>query len=372
MLINMKKETLALLIAAAFCPTSWGEVEFINPDAVQCTDPMQQCYNTWSASVKCQECRDDGLYEGAGSSSVATDEGTALDAAKSDCINNLSKTGSDIDNFTFNHLHYATDFSLATQSSGCVPCGGGGKGEPTVRDSTLHIRRIQSLRESTQPASFGPGCFLNYDFTLSIFSVNDVTYVDCFNPEWLGARRFSSSGNQFYDVIYHSAKGLTLFDESGSPTTNITRATRAVYYGKSGNSVTFELFDLGGGRKGGRMIETHAASGKKILSFAYVHPVDAQDAASELKWLKSSATDAQGGRVAFVHSVLPNGNSVISRIQTPSGDLNYAYDTSGNLSVVTYPNGDRSTLAREIENGLLKIRFSEAGAGGAHRITQQV
>lgn len=286
-----------------------------------------------------------------------------------------SNTGSTIDNYTFNHLHTAADYvaPVSSNEGGCGSCGGGLNLSPGADFTQVAVQRIHSLREITRVSSFGPGVFLSYDISLTLFDVNGVTYVDAFNPSWKAARRYSPSGTRFVDAIYDSIKGLVLLDANGAVTVSRTNAVSAVYTARDGQQWIFELFDLDANRKGGRLVATKTAGGLQVLTFAYGTPAGDTAADPDAKWRKASISDLNGGTISLTHTTLPNGRIVVSSIAVPgSRTLAYSYDTGGNLAAVDYPTGDRSTFTRSPSTNGMAILFAEAGAQGTHRNKQAV
>lgn len=320
----------------------------------QCLNTQVASSNEWCDTETCKQMKQttcDGVPTG-------------------DAVEVGSCTTSSVDNYTYNHLHNATDYTtIGSFDTACSSCTANTIIPQLLPCQVLQVKRIQSLRESTQPSSLGIGNFLSYDISLTLFEVNGVTYVDCFNPEtWLAARRFSPSGTVFKDTIYNGIKSFTLFDANGNVTVSKSAAVRGVLVSPNSFKKHFELFDLDLNRKGGRLIKTTDAADVEILRFEYA--VNAGDIAADsaVKWQKSAAHDFLKNTITFTYETKANGRSVLTRIGLPQDKaLVYSYDAGGNLSEVLYPNGDRSTFTREATSTGLKITFAEAGTTGMHR-----
>lgn len=331
-----------------------------------------QCLNTHTASITCvndSDCNDVITKEFTGTGNTM---GEAIQdwENKAKCPEGYSRTGSVIDNFTFNHMHTATDYAPAVDTkAGCSSCGGGIREPEQQTFARLSLMRIHSPRDMTQVSSLGPGVFMGYDVTMTLFDVNGTPYIDINNPAWKGgARRYAPSGTVFLDRIYDSVKSVVLLDAAGLPTATRTAAVRAVYTSRNGETQEYELFELDGNRKGGRLLRTKSAAGLPVMTFTYGVAANDSAATADSKWLKSSASDLSGDTVSFRYSTLANGRTVLVAADLPgSRTVAYAYDAGANLTGVTYPGGDTSTFTRTATPATLDIVYAEAGAEGSHR-----
>lgn len=363
--MKMNKEILFLIALATFGVAPAKAVNTINPDTIV-IDPVTQCANAYTASGTCVNgC--DPTQTVTLTGPARQSEAEAIAALNSACID-YSFTGSKIDNITLNHFHDAIDYSSSTSgASGCSSCSAGAGGLPQDASVKVGIKRTQSLRDVTQPSSFGRGNFMGYDITLTLFDYNGVSYVDAFNVEWNGARRFSPSGSTFVDAIYYSTKSFALYDASGNLTTTRSNAVRAVHVDRDGNRMNFDLFPLDANRTGGRLVSVSKPDGQDVLNFTYAATIGDTTVDPATKWQKATATDLTGATLQFNWSTLATGTSVISAITTPTGNIAYEYDAGGNLTKVTLPNGDISTFTRSGTAGRMTMTIAEAGARGMHR-----
>src|ERR1043165_9462485 len=286
--MKINKDTLALIALSVFGATQLRASGTEVPNTVKYQTvgqlvPVTQCANAYTATIHCKHDNSDCVLTIKSSvfptsvipaTTVAAylAKAAAYEDAQSKCISAFStssNTGSRIENITLNHTHDAVDYSSeSVGASGCSSCSAS---NATTSDNFLKVmvQRTQSLRDMTQPSSFGPGNFLGYDVTLTLFDYNGVSYVDAYSVEWDGTRRFSPSGNTFVDAIYASTKLFALYDASGNLTVTRSNAVRAVYVGKDGNSLNFELFQLDANRTGGRLISIAKPDGQVMVNFTY-------------------------------------------------------------------------------------------------------
>lgn len=331
---------------------------------------FDKCTNTYTASASCSGTDCEGNTVTNTASGTGSGEGSAQSAANSACVSGLVTNRSVIDTDTFNHMHSATDYLApkGAAASSCSSCSASSTPDTGDTDPRAGVVRIHSSRETFRPSSFGIGVFQSYDVGLTLFDVSGVTYIDCFNPAWLAARRYSPSGSTFTDTIYASCKAFNLYDAAGNLTVVRSNAVRGTLMNKNGSSTDFELFPIDANTTGGRVTAFRAADGRALISLTYAKAVaDAVASTDEFRSL-ATASDLYGNALNYTYSTLSSGRLAVTSIALPgSRTLTYAYDTLGNLTSVALPNGDTATFVRTIENGMVKQIFADAGESGTHR-----
>lgn len=160
--------------------------------------------------------------------------------------------GSFIQNSTFSFYHTALDFGFGTASdAGCSSCsstGISGSGLPE-----LEIVRRHRFRDQTEPSSFGPAVFSNYDIHLYLHHSGDGTTdtIDIFDPQDPSPRRLTlvydeqTSGplmGTFYDQLSRAIKEVRLLDAGGNLETDHGTAVAAELRSFHGHKFLFELF----------------------------------------------------------------------------------------------------------------------------------
>ena len=79
-----------------------------------------------------------------------TGTGDTKQDAEQDCISQASQTGSKIDNFTYNHIHDAIDYSSGKSGvDGCAPCG---SSNPIKSAQVTLGLRYHRFRNMTEPS----------------------------------------------------------------------------------------------------------------------------------------------------------------------------------------------------------------------------
>ena len=338
---------------------------------VTVSPPVKICANVYTAGVTCsgKDCHGETITKTVTRTGNSPDMDTS--GMEQECINALS-SGSVIDNFTFNYIHTATDYAAprSVDSTSCSSCSGGGISAGLDAEPRVGVVRVHQSRVFDQPSAFGIGVFSSYDINLTVFESGGVTYADCFNPAWLGTRRYSPSGTSFADAIYRTSRSLTLYDAAGHPTTSRASAVRAVLLGKSGASVAFDLFVVDANTTGGRVTSFKAPDGRALVSLTYAYAAADAGASPEWKRCPASVADLYGNTLTYTWSALASGRLAVTGVALPAGrSLAYAYDAQGNLTTATLPGGDTATFARTYDAAtqLTRVDIADAGEEGVHR-----
>ncbi|MBA3685762.1 MAG: RHS repeat protein [Planctomycetes bacterium] len=303
----------------------------------------------------------------------------------------VSPTTSTVDNLTFNYTHDAPDFQSAIHpgaagAQGCVSCGsaGGGDASGVPHLDALTIARVHRSRDVSYDSSFGPGVYLaHYDTKLMLATTTSgEQFIDVLRPEEMGLMHCSDGPwlnewgySEVRDGIYHDqrTKGvreIRLLDASGMPTADQTLAVSARLIRHSGAEMIFEIIDLGGGSRAGRLVQSLDRNGyATVIAYAY-QPSDDLGGSPARLWQIASVTDAYGQVATFTYaSAQVSGRWVVSAIALPNGtSLAYHY-SAGYLSSIDEADGSTATFSRSYDSisGCIVAQFADAGAEGIHR-----
>ena len=235
----MRKTLVLAIVAMIYVGSAFAE----EPNSSNGPPTIVTCYAyTCNNTRMCHACFTDG---------TCTDFPISSDQ---ECVEGVSEQcGSVIDNWSFNHIHQAWDWKLGTQASGCATCGGGKASSPQVM--SFGLRRSHRFRDITEPSSFGPGVFQNFDITLSLMRNGGANRARVFHPGLLGplylddGLNFNNNGDTkdgvYVDSYRNIAQELRLKDVNGQLTTDIYQGTNAVLKSYDGKQFFFDVFTLG-------------------------------------------------------------------------------------------------------------------------------
>lgn len=310
-----------------------------------------------------------------------------LGTGKCDCtlIGTVGK--SYIDNINYSYQHFGLDYVVERPgSTGCAPCGGGDVRGLTGDDRipSLELVRIHRFRDVAYPSSFGPGVFMKYDASIQLFTTAaGERYVDFFDPERDVATRFFDgpwSNNEFgyadpadgvyKDLISNNYRQMRLYDQVGMVTQVHANAVMAKLESYGGQVWTFQIIDLGGGVRSGRLVRVEDARGYGIgLNYVYQPGDDVQGSLARL-WELSTITDAYGNSAVFHYATQQvAGRWVVDRIDLPTGvSINYSY-ANGYLSSIVNPDGTTSTFTYgwDARSQCTVLGINDASADQSHR-----
>lgn len=330
---------------------------------------VTNCENVWITRLTvCEECVDEN-----GSGFSGANNGTMSEAPV------CSENASVVENGRLTHHHFAEEYAVGMSEGNCATCVSGGDAQNSL--ATLLLRRIHRYRDITvSQASFGPGVYLNYDYSLQLYEMeNGVAVADVFDPSDLYSRRLTDGeGTDAQDGVFLDAQTqlycrLELYDSNGNLTTNIQQGDSAVLYTWDGRKNFFDIFalDSAGYMLGGRLTGTEDRNGYGI-TLQYDTSWTAQQLAEspERQWRLKSITDAYG-RTALIdyRPQQISGHWVISTITTPNSEtISYNY-ANGKLSSVNYPDQTNSSFAYNYDapTNTLKVDYADVGAKGIHR-----
>ncbi|MCH2209559.1 MAG: hypothetical protein MK132_27385, partial [Lentisphaerales bacterium] len=303
-----------------------------------------------------------------------TGTGDTKQDAEQDCISQASQTGSRIDNFTYNHIHDAIDYSSGKSGvDGCAPCGSSNPIKSA--QVTLGLKRYHRFRNMTEPSSLGPGIFLTYDISLSIFEDEDGNPIaEIFDPrhdvKWHVFWR--EKKGVFIDPKLDQMKQLELLDANMQKVTDWQAAIYAKMTNLSESYQLYELFTEDQSLKSGRLINFTNTQGYSY-NINYVHQINENITPVDRYWQKTTVTDSNNRSLIFHY--LPEQRKsrwVVSQIDLPNGSsVNYNYEDAvdGALITVDYPDNTQSTFnyVGDEENKSVRIDYFEAGAKSTHR-----
>lgn len=255
---------------------------------------VRNCFNAkeYRACCRpCEECAVEPLYEFRAAGS------------KGNCIYALVPNPSNssfIDNVSFNLHHYAMDYRPAV-GSGCNSCSGGSS-KPEL--PSLVIQRRHRYRDMTEPGSFGPGVFCNYDAKLHLYAPSTI---DLFDPADLFTRRVvdgldGDTKNGIYtDRQSRTVKEIRLLKADGTLTSDQAQAVTAEMRNWYGALCRFQLINTVDGQgawTAGRVNGAYAfyGTGEKVV----VPDNDALDGVNRLSltfWVKPMVLDGSAAGV---------------------------------------------------------------------------
>ena len=268
-----------------------------------------------------------------------------------------SHGGSIIDNYTWNHIHTATDYESPSLL-----------GTSSIMDLT--VQRFHRYRDMGEFSSFGtPGIFWNFDINLNLFKLNGKTQIDLFDVHNFNKIRLFKRGKNFKDTYYKTIKWVRLYNSSNQRVTDKDQAVRAELLTRTGNTFNFEIFSIDSEISAGRLKSIVNRNGY-TLNLEYVHTPEAA-VAHEEKWQVASVTDPHNRSITVSYlSETRKSRFVVDKITLPNGsEITYDWGTSADdeLQKVTYPNGDESTFATGSENNLVTKTYTEATAKAEHK-----
>ena len=277
------------------------------------------------------------------------------------------------------YFHSATDFQIATASSGgCGPCGGASAPGDDALESFRLVRRHR-YADLGWHGSFGPGVYSNYDFQLRVHTTGKR--LDLFDPSLSSAIpiAFDNASGTFIDKTYQSIREVTFHRFNGGPTiTALDQATIAVLTTVDARRYVFDLFpetDGVGDLLAGRLTAIiDRNDNRTTLAYLDTNPRvgDAQLQYDRQRlWRIGSVTDAYGKQAALSWT-RSCGQWVISAVTAVgSGVIFYDYDLGNliGLGRVRYPDGTISTFSTTWDATTLhqQVAIADAGAEGIHR-----
>ncbi|MFH5806179.1 hypothetical protein ACG2DA_19165, partial [Alienimonas sp. DA493] len=266
-----------------------------------------------------------------------------------------SNVASFIDSLTFNYVHFAFDHR---------PAGDDWR--------NVGLRRTLRSRDMTQPGSFGPGVYSQYDHRLLLHPSSsgdpaDLT-IELFDPNVPNGRAFRrldpadtafrpvvdpvpfTNAHNPNPVVGQGGGELLLLDANDAPTVDPAAAVRAVLDAPQVPRVEFELIDLAvapdPAEYAGRPVRIEDRNGRGVSLTYKTWTQPELDAAPDRQWQLDAATDDFGGQVTFAYAAAQvGGRWVVSSASLPGGGTaTYSY-ANDRLSAVTGADGSVSTFS---------------------------
>ena len=283
-------------------------------------------------------------------------KGTALEAGEKE-QQTASYGGSIIDNYTWNHIHTATDYEA-----------------PSILDTKsimdLKIQRFHRYRDMGEFSSFGtPGLFWNFDINLNLFKLNGKTQIDLFDVHNFNKIRLFKRGKNFKDTYYKTIKWVRLYNSSNQRVTDKDLAVRAELLTRTGVTFNFDIFAIDSEISAGRLKSVVNRNGY-ALNINYVHtPTEA--VAASAKWKVASISDPHNRSITVSYlNEMRKSRYVVEKITLPTGEeitYDWGSDSDSELQKVLYPNGDESSFSTGAENNLVTKTYNEVTAKPKHK-----
>ncbi|OVE82728.1 hypothetical protein BVY04_00225, partial [bacterium M21] len=330
-------------------------------------NPVLMCANTDPVTPDCTCCPTDGDVStgGGGGGTGGGNGGGAATAAISQAGGTAVSRGSGmIDNDTFNHMFFASDYSGGEGVGGCQSCGAS-KAASNLLD--VKVSRIHRYRDVTQRSSFGPGVFLGYDISLNLFMYKNQPCIDLFDPGLTAVRRLFLEGETFGDTANREVGNAEMLDANGIRTLEIAQAKQVRLPTLDGREYLFEVFSPGYSEYAGRLARITDRNGYATV-LSYQVAADAQHSGdARNRWKLDTIRDANNrvlafdymdqfisGQPAIQRITLPNnevvtyeyGTQMSGRMDSLTGDYYYSGNpfSDGKMQAINHPDGSRSTL----------------------------
>lgn len=304
------------------------------------------------------------------------------------CAYNLSL----VSNLNKGYLHDAHDYRIATDGSGgCAPCGSATAGLPANGLRHLMVTRYHRSRPGGYNGSFGSSVYAPWDLQTTLEWTIDATTglpgavtVRLFDPADLNIKLAfteKANGETAIDGILRDPAGIyrrvELLDAAGQPTPLGASAAQVRLVAHDGMAWTFEVVNVNNGAttRQGRLISQVDRYGQVQQGVTYRFPATATlaDLGNDRQrwWQVATVSDAYGRSAVITYDNVTKRGAryAITRIDLPTGgSLQYAY-SGANLSTVTHPGGEVSTIAVSFDTALQKTRwvFDDPAAEPGHQ-----
>lgn len=317
---------------------------------------------------------------------------------------------SSINNHTLDYVHIASDFVLPAGAPGCSVCGAADS--PASGLPALDLQRIHRPLAADQRASFGPGVFMSYDSSLSIYiKEDDTAVIEFFDPyatqpyyfdqttDGSSNMQFVEDNDTFNDLRLYDASTMTTSDLLAG-TDPVSDATHARLKTNDGTWYEFEIVNVNDGTSNneleiifGRLIRIsprrfrgagNSASDAITLSYVYAYNASAGTLSGtgdtngykrQKLWQIDEITDAYGRIASVTYEESLTGIYYISDIDiqgnsSTSVDYSLDYDYDGvTLTTVDYPESESSTFSKSLssDGAYIVYAIDDAGVDGTHR-----
>ena len=353
--INLKKYLWTFLTASAISTANANTVP-----------PVMTCANANTVNTPNNPCNNGGCS--------GNQNPTGNPSCNGGNNNNTTPNQSLVDNLTYNFIHDATDFTTESSFTACKTCGDGKA--PTSELPQLGLYRSHQFRNMSQTGSFGPGTFMHWDRTMSLYQVGETPQIDYFEPFNTSLKRyFFEADGKFVESVGLSTDRLEIFDQNNlrltDPQEIFEKASYGIIYSNLNEQFKFEFFTVDSFLKRARIVSYTNRYGYSI-NISYQDSANDTSTGEKSKLRIAAITDANNRQLIFSYATeMKRGQFVVSSIQLPNGsaiNYNYAAGSDGLLSTIDFPDGTQSTFsASATANGMTKMSIFEATQKGMHR-----
>lgn len=287
--------------------------------------------------------------------------------------------GSSVSNLNKGYIHDAIDYGVSDEAGGCSSCGAAAGGRPHNSLENLRIARLHRSRPGSYAGSFGSNVYASWDMQITLEWTVDATTglpgavtARLFDPEDLSIKLAfteKANGETLVDGVLRDPAGvyrdMRLLAGDGSLTADGTNAVSARLTANNGRTWTFAIINVANSTvtRQGRLVESADRNGQIQTSIAYRFPVGATLAElgndRQRLWQVATVGDAFGhiATVTYDNAVKHGSRYAVSGIALPNGAaVGYAY-TGANLTSVTHPTGEATTISVSYDTALQKTKW---------------